>query len=57
MDILLPATDAGVFFQIGLLVAVVATGSWLARKNRDVQRLVFGLGLLTFALMTIRAIH
>lgn len=57
MDVLLPATDAGVFSQVGVLVAVVAVGLWLARTNRDAQRLVFGLGLLTFALMTVRAIH
>jgi hypothetical protein len=57
LDVLLPATDAGVALQFGLLLVVAATGAWFARHNKDVLRLIIGLTLLLAGLMAIRAIH
>ncbi|MDK1102738.1 MAG: hypothetical protein V3S38_02210 [Acidimicrobiia bacterium] len=57
LDILLPSTDAVVALQFAGLATAVAVGIWLARRNRDLLRLVIGLGLLTSGLMAIRAIH
>jgi hypothetical protein len=57
MDLLLPATDAGVAAQFAVLLVIVATWAWFARHNRDVLRLVIGLGLLSAGLMAVRSIH
>ncbi|MFV1970858.1 MAG: hypothetical protein ACC683_07655 [Acidimicrobiia bacterium] len=53
----MPATDAWVATQFGLLLVVTATGGWFTRQNKDLRRLVLGLGLLLAGLMAIRAIH
>jgi hypothetical protein len=57
LDFLLPATDAGVAAQFGLLLVIATTAAWFARHNKDVLRLVIGLTLLAAGLMAIRAIH
>jgi hypothetical protein len=57
LDLLLPSTDAGVATQFGVLFVIVATGAWFARHNKDVLRLVIGLGLLSAGLMAVRSIH
>jgi hypothetical protein len=57
LDLLLPATDAGVAAQFGLLLVVTATAAWFARHNKDILRLVIGLSLLLAGLMAVRAIH
>lgn len=57
LDLLLPATDAGVAAQFGLLLVIAATGAWFARHNTDVMRLVIGLALLIAGIMAVRAIH
>ena len=57
LDLLLPATDAGVAAQFGLLLVVTATTAWFARHNKDVLRLVIGLSLVLAGLMAVRAIH
>ncbi|GMQ93339.1 MAG: hypothetical protein BMS9Abin12_0816 [Acidimicrobiia bacterium] len=57
IEILLPSTDAGVALQFGLVFTVTAAGLWFTRHNKDVRRLVFGLGLMLAGLMAVRAIH
>ena len=57
LDVLLPATDAGVAAQFIVLAVVAGFGAWFTRHNRDLLRLVLGLSLLLASLMTIRAIH
>ena len=57
LDVLLPATDAGVAAQFGLLLVVALTAGLFARHNKDVLRLVVGLTLLLSGIMAIRAIH
>jgi hypothetical protein len=57
LDLLLPATDAGVAAQFGLLLVATATAAWFSRHNKDALRLVIGLSLLLAGLMAVRAIH
>jgi hypothetical protein len=57
IKILLPSTDAGVAIQFGLLLGATTTGMWFTRHNKDLRRLVLGLGFLLAGLMAIRAIH
>lgn len=56
-DLLLPATDAGVATQFGLLIFTAAITGWLSRNNRDLLRLVIGITLLVAGLMAVRAVH
>jgi hypothetical protein len=57
LDLLLPATDAGVAAQFGLLLVATATAAWFSRHNNDALRLVIGLSLVLAGLMAVRAIH
>jgi len=57
IEVLLPSTDAGVALQFGLLFGSTTAGLWFTRRDRDLRRLVFGIGLLVAGLMAIRAIH
>jgi hypothetical protein len=57
IDVLLPATDAGVALQFGLVLTAGTVGFVVTRRNRDVQLLVIGLTVLLVALMALRAIH
>ncbi len=57
MDILLPATDAGVLLQAVVWTALLALGIIVTRRNRDVRLLVVGIGILGYGLMAVRAIH
>ena len=57
IEVLLPATDAGVAFQFGVVLVAGATGIVATRRNRDVRILAIGLAVLLVALMAARAIH
>ncbi|MFV9671644.1 MAG: hypothetical protein ACNYZH_00340 [Acidimicrobiia bacterium] len=54
---LLPATDAGVALQFGVVLTVGAAAFIVARRNRDVRLLVIGLTVLLVSLMALRSIH
>jgi cytochrome c biogenesis protein CcdA len=56
-DLLLPASDAGVAAQFGLLLVVALIAGWFARHNRDILRLVIGIAILLAGLMALRAVH
>lgn len=56
-DVLLPASDAGVAAQFGLLLVVALIAGWFARHNRDILRLVIGIAILLAGLMALRAVH
>jgi hypothetical protein len=57
IEVLLPATDAGVAFQFGLVLIAGVAGIVATRRNRDFRILVIGLTVLLVALMAVRAIH
>ena len=57
MDLLLPATDAGVLTQLVLVVIVASVALVITRRNRDVRLAVVGLTVLTVSLMGLRAVH
>lgn len=56
-DLLLPATDAGVIAQL-VIVVVLWVAAVSALRNQAEWRLVaIGAGLITLALIGIRALH
>lgn len=55
--LLLPTTDAGVAIQVAVLVGLTGVLVWRLRADRDVARLVVGLGLLTMGAVALRALH
>jgi hypothetical protein len=57
IDLLLPATDAGVAVQFGVVIVVGLMGLLLARRHPDLRLLVVGLTILLVALMAVRAVH
>ncbi|MEA2024099.1 MAG: hypothetical protein U9N79_07380 [Actinomycetota bacterium] len=57
IDVLLPATDAGVAFQFSVVLTVGIVGLIAARRRRDVRLLVIGLTVLLVSVMALRAIH
>lgn len=57
IDVLLPATDAGVAFQFGVVLTAGVVGFVATRRNRDVRILVIGLTTLLVAVMALRSIH
>ena len=57
IDVLLPATDAGVALQLVVVLAAGFTGLVATRRHRDLRLLVIGATLLLVALMALRAVH
>lgn len=57
IDVFLPATDAGVALQFGVVLTVGAAAFIVARRNRDVRLLVIGLTVLLVSVMALRALH
>jgi hypothetical protein len=57
IDFLLPATDAGVAVQFGVVIAVGLIGLLVTRKFQDLRLLVVGLTILLVSLMAVRAVH
>jgi len=57
LDILLPATDAGVAFQFAAVLTIGTIAFLALRSNKDLRLLTVGITVLAVALMTVRAIH
>jgi len=57
IDLLLPATDAGVAAQAIAATIVFAAATWWTRKNSDVRLVVIGLWLVAYGAMGVRALH
>lgn len=56
-DILLPATDRVVAFQLGAVLAVATCAVWFTRRERALVELVVGATLVVIGLMGVRALH
>jgi hypothetical protein len=56
-DILLPRTDAGVAFQVGVVLVVLSFALWRTWANRDLRIFTMGVGVFVFGLMMLRASH
>lgn len=57
LEIVLPRTDAGVLAQVIGLAAVVLVTSLLVRHERALLLLTWGVGLVLFGGMGMRALH
>jgi len=57
LDLLLPATDAGVFVQFAVVGLILAAALWRFWSNPEVRLLVIGSGLVILGLMGFRALH
>ncbi|MEA3503088.1 MAG: hypothetical protein U9R47_09965 [Actinomycetota bacterium] len=57
IDVLLPATDAGVAAQFTVVLGCGLVGLLVTRRNRDLRLLIVGVTLLLVALMALRAVH
>lgn len=56
-DLLLPATDGGVYAQAIGLAVITVLALVLVRRNRDVVVFVVGVAVFTGALMALRTLH
>ncbi len=56
-DLLLPRTDAVVLLQAVIVTLLVGAGAWRVRHDRDLRRLVLGLGVFIAGLFMLRAMH
>lgn len=56
-DILLPRTDAGVAFQVGLVLVVLAFALQRTWAHRDLRIFTMGVGVFVLGLMMLRAAH
>ena len=56
-DLLLPATDGGVYAQAIGLAVITILALVVVRRNRDVVVFVLGVAVFTGALMALRTLH
>lgn len=56
-DLLLPATDGGVYAQAVGLAVVTVLALVLVRRNRDLVVFVVGVAVFIAALMALRTVH
>jgi len=56
-DLLLPATDAGVFGQLLLVLALAVGAGWLVRRERALVTLVVGVATVLLGALGVRALH
>ena len=56
-DLLLPATNGGVYAQVVGLVVVTAVALVLVRRDRDLVVFVAGVAIFTASLMGLRTLH
>ncbi len=56
-ELLMPRTDLGVGVQFGVVLVAWAAGLYLTRGRPEFRLVVIGAGLLTLALMGLRAAH
>jgi uncharacterized membrane-anchored protein len=57
LDLLLPATDAGVAAQLVAVFVVVAIALWRFWSNLEIRLLVVGSGIVVLGLMGLRALQ
>jgi len=57
LDILLPRTDAGVWFQLAILIVVGVAAFRLTRASPEGRLLVIGALFLGLGLFALRALH
>jgi hypothetical protein len=57
LDLLLPATDAGVAAQLAVVFVVIAIALWRFWSNPEIRLLVIGSGIVVLGLMGLRALH
>jgi len=57
LDLLLPATDAGVAAQLVVVFVVVAIALRRFWSNPEIRLLVVGSGIVVLGLMGLRALH
>jgi hypothetical protein len=57
VDLLLPATDAGVVVQFVVVGLVLVAVLWRSWSNPEARLLVIGSGLVILGLMGFRALH
>lgn len=56
-DLLLPTTDAGALTQLIAVGTVTVLAALALRRHRELRTFVTGVGVFTFALMAVRAVH
>jgi len=56
-EVLMPRTDLGVGVQFGVVLVAWAAGLYPTRDRPEFRLVVVGAGLLTIALMGLRAAH
>ncbi len=56
-EILNPRTDQGVFFQVGVIIAVWALSAIALRRNRELVYFVTGLAFVALGWRALRAVH
>lgn len=57
IDLLLPATDAGVLVQAVAVAALAGVALYATRRDRELFVFVVGLTTMTFAWFGVRALH
>lgn len=57
IDILLPATDGGVAFQLGAWTLISGFSIYRTRHDTDFRILAVGVSILVFSVMGVRALH
>ena len=56
-DILFPHSDRTALVQAIVVVALIAVGTYLVRRERAVVQLVLGVGAVVLGLMAMRTLH
>jgi hypothetical protein len=56
-DLILPTTNAGVAFQLGMVLAAGVLGGVVWRRNRDARLFITGATLFGLGLIGLRALH
>lgn len=57
LDVLLPATDAGVAAQFAVVGSITALALVMTRRNRDLRILIVGIAVLLAGVLAVRALH
>lgn len=57
IDILLPATDGGVAFQLAAWTLISGASIYRTRRDKDFRILAVGVSILVFSAMGVRALH
>lgn len=57
LDVILPRTDLGVLLQVMVLGVLFSVFLWRLWPRSEMRLVVIGLGLFTFGLIGLRALH